>query len=260
MSASERQSYPSTFGLDGRKALITGASRGIGREVAIGLAQAGAEVYLTGRDIDALNESARQMPPEARWHVSPMDVTEEQSVKDTVAAARGDMGGLDILVNNAGSTIEKFAVDLSTDEWDTVMNVNLRGAFMCSREAGRHFVEQGAGKVVNIGSVLGSVALPAGSAYAASKGGLLQLTRALALEWAPAGVNVNVVAPGFVESDLTESLWDDERKREWIVSQTPLGRWGKAADVVGAAIFLSSAASDFVTGQALYVDGGWLAT
>ena len=176
-----------------------------------------------------------------------------------MAAAIAQLGRLDIFVNNAGTNVRKSALDITPDEYDFVIQTNLKGYFNGARAGGRHFVAQGSGKVINISSILGSVALPNQAAYASSKGGIEQLTKVLALEWASFGVQVNSLAPTYFETDLTRPLYEDPERRAFIEERTPMGRWGQPHELAGAVIFLASDASDFVTGQTILVDGGWTA-
>ena len=190
----------------------------------------------------------------------PADVSNPAEVEHLVGATVKSFGRLDVLVNNAGiSPIFKKAERVSEVEWDEIMAVNLKGAFLCAQAAGRVMIPQTSGRIINISSVGGRVALPNMAAYCAAKGGLEQLTRVLAAEWAPHNILVNAIAPGFVETDLTEGLRQNPELRDAIVGQTPLGRLAKVEDIVGAAIYLASDAASYVTGQTLYIDGGWTA-
>ena len=189
----------------------------------------------------------------------PTDVTSPEACEELVAAAIERLGRLDIMVNNAGTNVRKSMLEITPEEYDFVIETNLKGYFNGARAAGRHFVDQGSGKVINISSILGSVALPNQAAYASSKGAIDQLTKVLALEWASAGVQVNGLAPTYFETDLTRPLYEDPERRAFIEERTPMGRWGQPHELAGAVIFLASDASDFVTGQTILVDGGWTA-
>ena len=166
---------------------------------------------------------------------------------------------MDIAVNNAGINVRKPVLELSYDEFKTVLETNLSGYFLCAKAAGRHLVEQGSGKLINVSSIMGRVALPSQAAYASSKGAVEQLTKVLALEWAPANVQVNALAPTYFETELTRPLFEDPERHDFIVERTPMRRWGQPHELAGAAIFLASRASDYVTGHTLVVDGGWTA-
>jgi 2-deoxy-D-gluconate 3-dehydrogenase len=247
------------FRLDGRVALVTGASRGIGAALARGLAEAGADVVL----------HASRTAPEAvaRTIAHDMGVRTACVVGDLADPAAGDrvvsdavaaLGRVDILVNNAGVIRRADAVDYSDAAWNEVMEVNVSSLFKMCRSAGRHMLARGAGKIINISSLLafqGGIRVPA---YAAAKGAVAQLTKALANEWASRGVNVNAIAPGYIRTDNTQPLVDDPVRYEAITARIPAGRWGEPDDIAGAAIFLASPAADYVHGHVLVVDGGWM--
>ena len=186
-------------------------------------------------------------------------MTSPEACEELVAAAIQRLGRLDIMVNNAGTNVRKSMLEITPEEYDFVIETNLKGYFNAARAAGRHFVDQGSGKVINISSILGSVALPNQAAYASSKGAIDQLTKVLAIEWALAGVQVNGLAPTYFETDLTRPLYEDPERRAFIEERTPMGRWGQPHELAGAVIFLASDASNFVTGQTILVDGGWTA-
>lgn len=248
------------FDLGGRVAAVTGAGRGLGRVMALALAAAGADVLLASRTAPELERLADEVRALGRRALPfPADVTDPDACEAMAAAAVERLGGLDVLVNNAGTNVRKPALDLTPDEFEFVVATNLKGYFTCARAAGRHFTARGSGKVINVSSIMGSVALPNQAAYASSKGGVDQLTKVLALEWAAAGVQVNGIAPTYFETELTRPLYDDPERRAFITERTPAGRWGQPHELAGAVIFLASAASDFVTGQTLLVDGGWTA-
>ncbi len=248
------------FDLGGRVAIVTGAGRGLGRVMALALAAAGADVLLASRTAAELDSLAAEIRALGRRALPfPADVTAPEACEAMAAAAVEGLGGLDILVNNAGTNVRKPALELTPEEFEFVVATNLRGYFNGARAAGRHFTAQGSGKVVNVSSIMGSVALPNQAAYASSKGGVDQLTKVLALEWAASGVQVNGLAPTYFETELTRPLYEDPERRAFITERTPAGRWGQPHELAGAVIFLASAASDFVTGQTLLVDGGWTA-
>ncbi|HET7737399.1 MAG TPA: glucose 1-dehydrogenase [Tepidiformaceae bacterium] len=248
------------FDLTGRVALVTGAGRGLGRAMSLALAAAGADIAVSARttdEIESLAVEIRGMGRDARAFTC--DITDDLQCDALIAGVVEWAGKLDILVNNAGINIRKPAVELSAEEYRRVLSTNLDGSFYCARAAGRHMLDRGSGKVINISSVMGRVALPALTAYATAKGGIEQLTRALAVEWAPHNVQVNAIAPTYFETDLTRPLYEDPERREFITGRTPAGRWGQPHELAGAVIFLASGASDYITGQSLAVDGGWLA-
>ena len=248
------------FDLTGRVAIMTGAGRGLGRTMALALAAAGADLALASRTASELESLVEEVEALGRRAIAvPTDVTSPEACEAMVATAVERFGRLDILVNNAGMNVRKPALELTPDEFDSVLQVNLKGYYNGARAAGRHFVEQGSGKLINVSSILGSVALPNQAAYASSKGAIDQLTKVLAIEWANASVQVNGLAPTYFETDLTRPLYEDPERKAFIEDRTPMGRWGQPHELAGAVIFLASDASDFVTGQTILVDGGWTA-
>ena len=246
------------FDLTDRVAIVTGAGRGLGRAMALALAAAGADVVVSSRtvtELDSLQEEIRHLGPRAA--AITVDCTEEASCEHLIATAIERMGTVDILVNNAGINVRKPILDLSAEEFHRVLTTNLYGYFYCARAAGRHMVARGAGKIINISSMMGRVALPTQGAYASSKGAVEQLTNVLALEWAQCGVQVNAIAPAYCETPLTKPVFEDPERNRFIRERTPMGRWGQPHELAGAVIFLASDASSFVTGHTLRVDGGW---
>jgi 2-dehydro-3-deoxy-D-gluconate 5-dehydrogenase len=243
------------FDLTGRRALVTGGSGGIGRGLATALADAGATVAVLGRS-DATDEVAAELGGVAVR----ADLADRDDLRRGFVEAVDRLGGLDILVNSHGIGRASHAVDHDLADWSEVIEVNLTATFELCQLAGRIMVEQGKGKIVNIASLLSFQGGLRVSSYAASKGGVSQLTMALANEWAPRGVNVNAIAPGYVKTALNARIWrDDPERTEQITIRIPAGRWGEPTDMGGAVVFLSSAASDYVHGVTLPVDGGWLA-
>jgi NAD(P)-dependent dehydrogenase (short-subunit alcohol dehydrogenase family) len=242
--------YPS-FDLDGHVALVTGASRGIGHDLALALAHAGAQVVSGARNIGEFDEED--------IHSVELDVRDRASVDAAVASTIERFGQLDVLVNNAGLGTNHDALDASEDEWDELMAVNLKGAFLVSQAAGRHMVERGYGRIVNMSSQAAAVGLRRHAAYSASKAGLEGLTRVLALEWAPHGVTVNAVAPTFIRTPGTAERLDDPAFLKEVLARIPLGRVGTTTEVAAAVIFLASPAASLVNGALLPVDGGWTA-
>ena len=248
------------FDLTGRVVIMTGAGRGLGRTMALALAAAGADLALASRTTPELDSLVEEVEALGRRAIAvPTDVTSPEACEALVAAAVERLGRLDILVNNAGTNVRKSALEITPDEYDFVLQTNLKGYFNGARAAGRRFVEQGSGKVINVSSILGSVALPNQAAYASSKGAIDQLTKVLAIEWATANVQVNGLAPTYFETDLTRPLYEDPERKAFIEERTPMGRWGQPHELAGAVIFLAGDASNFVTGQTILVDGGWTA-
>lgn len=246
--------------LTGKHALVTGAGRGIGRECALALAGAGAGVTLVARSRDELDEVAAEVEAHGgRATVHPADVVDELQVEAAVDAAARH-GGLDITVNCAGVNRPGPTVALDTEDWDLILGVNLRGTFLVCRAVGRRLLRDGRpGRIVNMSSQMGSVGYPGRAAYCASKHGVDGLTKALAVEWAQHGINVNAVAPTFVRTPLTEPMLADREFREDVLRRIPMGRIGEAGEVTGPVLFLSSDAASMVTGHILLVDGGWVA-
>jgi 2-dehydro-3-deoxy-D-gluconate 5-dehydrogenase len=246
------------FDLQGKVALVTGGNGGIGLAMAQGLAAAGARIAVVGRNPDKLQSAVAGLSKQgAEAKAYAVDVCDEAAVATLMAQVIADFGRLDILVNNAGINIRKQVQDLSLAEWNAVMDTNLTSAFLCSRSAFPHLKKQG-GKVINIGSMTSIFGASFAPAYSASKGGIVQLTRALATAWAGDSIQVNAVLPGWIDTELTQQARVEVNGlNERILARTPAGRWGKPQDLAGIAVFLSSAASDFITGTAIPVDGGY---
>jgi len=249
----------SPFRLDNTVALVTGASRGLGAAIAIALAEAGANIVLhASRQPPADTERTIRERTGVKTSLVVGDLSDRAVSERLVDQAIGAQGAVDILINNAGTIRRAPAADFTDADWDAVIEVNLTSAFRLCRAAGRHMLARGSGKIVNVASLLafqGGITVPA---YAAAKGGLAQLTKALANEWAGRGVNVNAIAPGYIRTDNTRALQDDAVRSRQILERIPAGRWGEPADLGGAAVFLSSAAANYVHGHVLVVDGGWL--
>jgi NAD(P)-dependent dehydrogenase (short-subunit alcohol dehydrogenase family) len=249
------------FSVEGQIVVVSGGSRGIGYAIAQGFVERGATVIVTGRDqqlvkkaVTVMNESAART---GLSHADVCDVSRSSDIAQFVARTLTEHGHIDTLINVAGVNRRKPAVDVTEDDYDFVMDINLKGAFLLSQFIGRHMVERNRGSQINISSLNNDRPLRNVTPYAMSKAGLGQMTRALALEWGPSGVRVNGIAPGFILTDLTRTLWADSSMQQWGIANTPQRRLGQPSDLVGAAIFLASPASAFVTGQILYVDGGF---
>ncbi len=246
------------FSLTGKAALVTGSSRGLGAAIAIALAEAGAQVAVHG---------SSAIPQATAHHLAGIGAAHAALVGDVADAAVcarlveetiQHFGTIDILVNNAGIIRRTPAVDYPEEDWKATIDVNLTSVFRLTQHAGRHMIECGSGKIINITSLLsfqGGILVPA---YAAAKGGVAQLTRAFANEWAAKGVHVNAIAPGYMETDNTEALINDPVRSRQILERIPAGRWGKPEDLAGAAVFLASSASNYLHGQVLVIDGGWM--
>ena len=247
------------FKLHDRVALVTGASTGLGAAIAVALAEAGAQVCCHGNTRSPESTCKQIQSAGGVAHAIIGDLSKPETPKALVAQTLERFGRLDILVNNAGTIRRAPAVDYSEADWAAVIEVNLSSVFRLSQLAGRHLIETGrGGKIVNIASLLsfqGGITVPA---YAASKGGVAQLTKALANEWAKHGINVNAIAPGYMRTNNTAALQADETRNRQILERIPAGRWGEPTDLAGAAVFLSSSASDYINGHVLVVDGGWM--
>jgi 2-deoxy-D-gluconate 3-dehydrogenase len=248
------------FRLDGKTALVTGCRRGIGKAFAVALAEAGADIVGVSASLEP-SGSAVEQEVAARgrsFRGYACDFADRQALYALIARINQAVDRIDILINNAGTILRKPAAEHPDDYWDKVIEVNLSAQFILAREFGKRMLQRGSGKVVFTASLLafqGGITVPG---YAASKGGIAQLTMALANEWAGRGVNVNAIAPGYIATDNTQALRDDPVRSEQILARIPAGRWGRPEDLAGAAVFLSSAASDYVHGITLLVDGGWL--
>ena len=246
------------FDLSGKTALVTGANTGIGQAIAVALSKAGADVAVAGRS--APTETLALIEASGRKAVNiSADLSSTEPVARVVDETLSALGRLDILVNNAGIIRRNDAVDFTEEDWDAVIDTNLKTLFFLSQAAAKSMIAQGAGKIINIASMLtfqGGIRVPS---YTASKSGVGGLTKAMANEWAAKGINVNAIAPGYIETNNTAALQADENRNRQIMERIPAGRWGKAEDIGGAAVFLASSAADYVNGHILAVDGGWLA-
>lgn len=251
---------PSLFSLEGKVALVTGASRGLGQAMAIGLAEAGADVAIVSTRLDNLQETESKISALGRRVIKfACDSRDGDQIETVISETQQTLGSIDVLVNNAGTIRRAPAHEFSDDDWQSVIDTNLTGVFRYSRGVGKLMLEQKSGKIINIASLLsfsGGITVPS---YAASKGGVAQLTKALANEWAVNNIQVNAIAPGYFSTDNTEGLRNDETRFNDISARIPAGRWGDPQDLVGAVVFLSSPASNYVNGHVMLVDGGWMA-
>jgi gluconate 5-dehydrogenase len=257
----ELKSVLEHFSLAGRIALVTGSSAGIGLALARGLASAGAEVVLNARNADKLETAAALLRSEgARVHAVPFDVTDGAAVTQGIERIEREIGPIDILVNNAGlqrrAPLEQFA----EADWHTLMKTNVDSVFLVGQAVARHMIGRRRGKIINICSVQSELGRPGIAPYTASKGAVKMLTKGMAIDWGPFGIQVNGLGPGYFKTELTQALVDNPEFSAWLVGRTPCRRWGDVGELAGAAVFLASGASDFVNGHILYVDGGVTAT
>ncbi len=247
------------FKLEGKRALITGSSKGIGFSIAKGLAGAGADIVLNGRNLKRLEEAQAEMQKQGfNVYTSAFDVCRDSEVAGALEDIEKQAGPVDIVVNNAGINLRNPFEDYRLEDWDRMMDVNLKGAFIVSKAFGRRMIERKAGKIINICSMQSELGRPTITPYAATKGGLKMLTKGMATEWGKHNIQVNGLGPGYFVTDLTKPLVEDEKFNAWLCSRTPANRWGDPDELIGAAVFLASAASNYVNGHILYVDGGML--
>jgi gluconate 5-dehydrogenase len=251
----------SLFDLNGRTALITGSARGIGFALAEGLATAGAEVILNGTRADAVAKSVAALEAKQfRVKGRAFDVTDEAAVADAFAQWDSENVRIDILINNAGIQFRKPLVELALNDWKRVIDTNLTSAFIVGKQAAQRMIARGqGGKIINIGSLTSEAARAAVGAYTAAKGGIKMLTRAMSAEWGAFDIQANAIGPGYILTDMNAPLVENAAFDAWVKSSNPAQRWGKPEELVGTAVYLSSAASSYVNGQIIYVDGGWLA-
>ena len=248
------------FDLSEKIAVVTGAGRGLGHDISLALARYGAHVVACSRTESELETVAEKIKAMGRQAIPvPMDVSDIRSIRPMVDRAVEAFGRIDILVNNAGINRPQRAEDVTEDNWDQVMSTNLKGLFFCAQAVGLVMISQKKGKIINISSDAGTVGIPGRAAYCASKGGANLVTKVLAIEWAQHHINVNAIAPAFIETPLTEPMLKDPAFNKYVLENTPLGRVGKPKDVSSATVFLASEASDYMTGHTLLIDGGWTA-
>jgi NAD(P)-dependent dehydrogenase (short-subunit alcohol dehydrogenase family) len=252
------EALPSLFSLEDQVAIVTGGSRGLGRGIGLALAASGAHVAPVSRTLADLEIVAGEIRDLGRRSLPvAIDVTDEAQVEEMVRRVVEELGCIDILVNSAGIVDLRPTIEFPVEEWEKIIRVNLEGTFLCCKQAGRVMLEQGRGKIINLSSVRGLQGRAQDPAYAASKGAVNLLTKSLAIEWAQRGITVNALAPTFIRTDLNAHMLDDAATRDWVLGRIPMGRVGQIWDLFGAAVFFASPASDFITGQVLYVDGGW---
>jgi len=249
------------FKLDGKTALVTGGARGLGKTMATALAEAGADIALTGRSLESCQAAAKEIAAATgrRAFAFAGDVTVAADVERVHAEVAAACGDVDILINNAGTNIRGTLDQLSEADWDTVIDTNLKGPFLCAKAFAPGMIRKGWGRVVNLASILSVIGIPGRTPYASSKAGVLGLTRVWALEWAGTGVTCNAICPGPFATDMNKQLLNDPKAYQQFVANIPMGRWGELDELTGAIVFLASDASSFVTGSSLFIDGGWTA-
>ncbi len=247
--------------LEGMKIVITGGGTGLGLEMTTALARAGADLVIASRRQGPIDEAAQIVRDLGRKAIAvSTDVTDSTQVNALMERALDEFGVVDVLINNAGIVRGQGATsiwEISDEEWHLGIDTNMSSAFYCSRAIAQHMVERGLGKIINVSSILGSVALPNQLAYCASKGGVEQMTKVMALEWAKQGVRVNAIAPTYFETELVAQLRNDPERVAFINERTPMGRWGQPEELEGLVVFLAASGSDFITGQSILIDGGW---
>lgn len=248
------------FRLDGKTALVTGASQGLGRGMALALAEAGADVALAARSREALQQVADEIAGRGRRALPiAIDLSAPSAPAQVLAATEGGLGPVDVLVTAAATQVRKPALDMTQEDWDRLVDLNLRSVYFLCQAVARTMVPRGGGKIINVASLTSVIGWPNVSIYGATKGGIVQMTKAMALEWAVHGIRVNAIGPGTFHTNLTDALYRDPQRAAEMKKRIPLGRPGVPEDLAGAVVYLASAASNYVTGQVLYVDGGWLA-
>ncbi|WP_209122696.1 SDR family NAD(P)-dependent oxidoreductase [Alkalihalobacillus sp. BA299] len=248
------------FDLSNKVAIVTGGNRGLGRSMALALAEAGADVVIVGRD-DQLNKKVVTEVEELGRQALGLsvDLRNVEAIQQMIATVKAQFGKVDVLVNNAGVSSTNFALEVTEQEWDQVMDLNVKSLFFCCQAAGKLMKEQGFGKIINLASVAGAVGDVGISPYTASKAAVINLTRSLSLEWARYGIQVNAIGPAYIKTDMNNEALENEKVLNKIVGKTPLNRLGQPSELSGAVILLASDASSYMTGQTIFVDGGWLA-
>jgi NAD(P)-dependent dehydrogenase (short-subunit alcohol dehydrogenase family) len=248
------------FLLKDKIAIVTGATKGLGRGMAQGLAGAGANVVIVSRNQQECDAVARELQEQGMMSLAyAADLRNLDSIKELVGAVVNHFGRIDILINNAGVAVTKSPEEVTEEEWSFVMDLNLKGAFFTAQQVGLQMIKQQYGKIINIGSIFSFVGDGNVVSYCVSKGGIIQMTKSLALAWARHSINVNVIAPGYIKTELNKETINTEKVFNHLIKNTPLRRLGEVKDIVGAAVFLASAASDYMTGQSIVIDGGWVA-
>ena len=246
------------FDLTGRVAMVTGSTRGLGENSAMALAKAGADVAVCGRnteDLKRVSDAIKALGRDSAGFV--LDVTSKKSVHEGVDRILQRFVKIDILMNNAGLNHREPVIDYPEEAWDLVISTNLKGYFLVTQAVAPHMLERGYGKIINMSSILGKIALPNQLAYASAKGGVVQMTKVMALEWAKQGIRVNAIGPTYFETEMVTPIRNDPERFNFINERTPMGRWGYLPEMEGIVIFLAAPASDFITGQTIYIDGGW---
>ena len=248
------------FDLTGKVAMVTGSTRGLGEVEAMALAKAGADVAVCGRvesDLKRVSGAIKDLGRDSAGFF--LEVTSKESIHEGVGKILEHFGRIDILVNNTGTNYRVPILEYPEDKWDLIIDTNLKSYFLVAQAVVPQMIERGYGKIINISSIAGQIAVPALFAYACSKGGVNQMTRMMAFEWAKEGVRVNAIAPTYFETEMVQQIRNDPERMEYVNRRTPMGRWGKLPELEGIVIFLASSASDFITGQVICIDGGWSA-
>ena len=247
--------------LKDKKVIVVGGSKGIGKNIALAFAKLGSDVVITGRNVEDLRKTTEELEEfNSNCFYLKADIQNVSEVYNMIDSACSRLGRIDVLVNNAGINIPKPALEVSEEDWDSVLDTNLKGTFFCSQRAGKHMINEGIeGRIINIVSQMAFVGYIKRAAYCSSKGGAVQLTKALAIEWAKHQIKVNAVAPTFIETDLTRTMFKDQDFYQDVISRIPLGKMAKPDDVTGAVLFLASDLANFITGETIRVDGGWTA-